>query len=723
MKILLAALLFCVAGYGQTVTTLPTDVGASKAVIDTNFSNLLTGKVHYAGTYNSGTTYGAMDFVTYNGVPYVSLQSVNSNRQPDTNSAWWGPYCSVCLISNGAFADLLANSRIGNSSSQVAAGNHTHPGVYEPVDVTILRQANLTGSGTAITPAHSDHTHTGVYEPVVTHGTSSQYFAGDFSLHTFLTDTRGALSVAAGLSYNSSTGQFSLGANVVRTDQANAYTTGAQDFSGATNLRIPNIANYTPTLSGQLGYDAVANTYKGYVGAAVKTFAFIDSVPTIPSVIHLIKGDGSGNGADTKVTLTAPATAWTIVPAGDNQTTTIPGGTLVPNSVTVNGHPLSANVTVSASDLNTGTLPSTQLPTALVAQKFFGTAAPGSVATNLPGDFFTNTTAHAEYVCNAPSGTSAPACTSVTAAGWMRVDGGGLGAAVLTPVSFSATPVFPVTSTTQGFTITLTSAVTSSTFSGSPADGQEVWFRICENGTGGFPFVYPASVLGATPIDTTLSTCNAQIFKYSTSLTSYVAVAPGTSDNATPGIVTTSGVLGLPTAPDTLVGLASTNNFTGRQNSAGAVSTAPFASGTTLPGTCAVNDGFFKTNATPGQNLYYCTATNTWTQQRGSDVPQNSQSVAYTTVMSDSGKHILHPTSDNNARTFTIDSNANVAYPVGTTITFVNQVNTVTIAITSDTLQLAGTVTTGTRTLAVGGFAVALKITSTLWFISGQGLT
>lgn len=104
-------------------------------------------------------------------------------------------------------------------------------------------------------------------------------------------------------------------------------------------------------------------------------------------------------------------------------------------------------------------------------------------------------------------------------------------------------------------------------------------------------------------------------------------------------------------------------------------------------------------------------------------IPQNSQSAAYTTVMSDAGKHILHPSADNNARTFTIDSNANVAYPIGTAITFINQINTVTIAITSDTLTLAGAGTTGSRTLAANGIATAVKVTSTSWVISGTGLT
>jgi hypothetical protein len=105
------------------------------------------------------------------------------------------------------------------------------------------------------------------------------------------------------------------------------------------------------------------------------------------------------------------------------------------------------------------------------------------------------------------------------------------------------------------------------------------------------------------------------------------------------------------------------------------------------------------------------------------NLPQNSQSTAYTTVLADAQKHILHPTADNNARTFTIAANASVAYPIGTAITFVNQINTVTIAINSDTLVLAGSGTTGSRTLAANGMATALKLTSTLWMISGTGLT
>ncbi len=101
-------------------------------------------------------------------------------------------------------------------------------------------------------------------------------------------------------------------------------------------------------------------------------------------------------------------------------------------------------------------------------------------------------------------------------------------------------------------------------------------------------------------------------------------------------------------------------------------------------------------------------------------ITQNSQSTAYPTVLADGGKHLLHPTADNNARTFTIDGS--LAYPVGTVITFVNQINVLTIAITTDTMTLAGTASSGSRTLAVNGIATAMKIASGVWIISGTGL-
>lgn len=106
------------------------------------------------------------------------------------------------------------------------------------------------------------------------------------------------------------------------------------------------------------------------------------------------------------------------------------------------------------------------------------------------------------------------------------------------------------------------------------------------------------------------------------------------------------------------------------------------------------------------------------------EVPQNSQSANYTCVLADSGKHILHPSGGGAGDTFTIPANASVAFDIGTVITFINaDSNSVAIAITTDTLTLAGTTSTGSRTLAQNGVATAIKVTATGWIISGTGLS
>lgn len=116
-------------------------------------------------------------------------------------------------------------------------------------------------------------------------------------------------------------------------------------------------------------------------------------------------------------------------------------------------------------------------------------------------------------------------------------------------------------------------------------------------------------------------------------------------------------------------------------------------------------------------------ATTAFVQAEQSYIQQNIQSSSYTFVLADAGKGILHPVSDNNARTFTIPANSSVPYRIGTTIIVVNRINTVTIGITSDTLVFSNDNTTGTRTLAAGGVATMYKAESNVWMISGTSMT
>lgn len=49
----------------------------------------------------------------------------------------------------------------------------------------------------------------------------------------------------------------------------------------------------------------------------------------------------------------------------------------------------------------------------------------------------------------------------------------------------------------------------------------------------------------------------------------------------------------------------------------GALSTKPLKAGTTLPGTCAMGELFFKTNAGTGKNIYTCAPANQWSAVTG----------------------------------------------------------------------------------------------------------
>jgi hypothetical protein len=102
-------------------------------------------------------------------------------------------------------------------------------------------------------------------------------------------------------------------------------------------------------------------------------------------------------------------------------------------------------------------------------------------------------------------------------------------------------------------------------------------------------------------------------------------------------------------------------------------------------------------------------------------MPQNATG-STTLTIADAGRHIYVTST---GQTITIPANSSVAYPIGTTIAFVGgpSATTTTIAITTDTMYLAGTGTTGSRTLAAYGMATAVKVAATTWYINGSGLT
>lgn len=99
-------------------------------------------------------------------------------------------------------------------------------------------------------------------------------------------------------------------------------------------------------------------------------------------------------------------------------------------------------------------------------------------------------------------------------------------------------------------------------------------------------------------------------------------------------------------------------------------------------------------------------------------MPQNLQSSSYSIAATDAGKHLYFSSS---GQTLTIPVNS---FPIGTTVVVVNANGvTTTITSSSDTLRLANSANTGPRTLASNGMATLLKITSTSWIVSGNGVS
>jgi hypothetical protein len=193
----------------------------------------------------------------------------------------------------------------------------------------------------------------------------------------------------------------------------------------------------------------------------------------------------------------------------------------------------------------------------------------------------------------------------------------------------------------------------------------------------------------------------ALVFATSPTLTTpSIGAATGTSLTTT-GSVTTGAALNLNFGSPTI---ASSN-----------ASTASIFT-TTVTGV-TIGSSTIKTTAFPAETVAATSATTAGYI----GIPQNSKSGAYTLVAGDAGEHIYYTVT---GQTVTIPNNTTVAFQIGTTITFITAPSvSLSIAITTDTMYLAGPGTTGTRTLAAYGMATAVKTTATTWLISGNGLT
>ena len=479
----------------------------------------------------------------------------------------------------------------------------------------------------------------------------------------------------------------------------------AKPGSGGGGGGVTTITNFgsTPnnaggTISGtSLTLQPADGTHPGGVSTAAQTFA---GDKTFSGNISAANLSGTNTGDQTNITgnagtATALQTARTIngVSFDGTANITIPSGAAAAGTLT--GTTLAANV-VNSSLTSVGTLTSLTVSGAISASNFSGSSSGTNTGdqTNITGNAGTATALQTPRTINGVSFDGTANITVAAAAG------------TLTGTTL-ANNVVTSSLTSVG---TLASLTVTATITGSVSGNA---------GT-------------ATALQTA-RTINGVSFDGTANIT--VPAAAGTLTGTTlASNVVTSSLTSVGTLATLTVTAAIVGSITGNAATATALATARAIYGNNFDGTAALSQiiaatyggtgNAFTQFSGPAGSIKTFTLPNANSDLGYLEVPANSQSTNYTAVLADSGYSIDHPSTDANARTFTIPANASVAYPVGTCLSFSNMTSqAVTIAITSDTMYLAGTGTTGSRSLAQYGTATARKLTSTTWLISGIGLT
>jgi hypothetical protein len=472
----------------------------------------------------------------------------------------------------------------------------------------------------------------------------------------------------------------------------------ATNPSSATALQQLTLTTGLLNVAGNSG-----GTYN-YQATGIYTVASLQT-PTLTWALHACTVSACASGTDrtlftivTPAVVTATNNVW-IIRAKIANTATGASGTLFAHGTATIELTAASDLGTPSNDSNTTSTAAIDL-TGVVYLQLYVTASSSN-----SGNTVTNDQASLEPA--SAIGPTGPA-------------GSGIGASEVS-VSFSATPTFSCASATAGnathFTVgSLTGNITSSTVSTCTA-GQVIGFHFVQDATGGRTVVMPTNwdVLTLTP-DASITTdveywydgTNGRLTSVNGKATPFLLeIAP---ERAAP-----TGSVAYPSAKGALWFDSTAHALAFGSNGAGSPSIVAAAGiGTTASTTCTAPQVITAISAIAAPT---CTSPM---------LTQNSQSAAYTTVLGDAGKMLYHPGADTTARTFTIDSNANVAYTIGSCITFVNDTSagTLTIAITADTLALFPGGTTGSRTLSASNLATACKVGTTRWVITGSsGLT
>ena len=250
-------------------------MSTARVKINANFSYLDGGKMHYAGTWSSSTTYAAQEVVQYSSVTYISLAGSNLNHQPDVSALWW-----VAVGSSGGGGGAVS-SVFGRTGDVVATS-----GDYDTLKVTentnlYFTQARARAAFSGTSPVNYD-TATGVISC-----STCLVNTGTYSNPPWLTSVLGSI-ISGNIAGNAATSTALASSPALcssgeapRGILANGDASGCQalatgSISGLTANAFPKATSATTIADSHLVEDASTNqiTASGSLNGAAKTITF-----------------------------------------------------------------------------------------------------------------------------------------------------------------------------------------------------------------------------------------------------------------------------------------------------------------------------------------------------------------------------------------------------------------------------------------------------------------
>ncbi|WP_420238562.1 hypothetical protein ACOBR2_02855 [Telmatobacter bradus] len=277
---------------------------------------------------------------------------------------WWHPVVMLVELAAGTSTSHSVNMILNNALDDGDSGS-----VWMPFLIRIPASAGM--SVDEIERIRQQLLH-GVVPPgipsgggiLAMHPNHKLYWGSDTDLYRSaagVVRTDGALDAAVGYLCNGSYG--SAGQVLATTGSGCAWATVSGLVSWSDVIEAPNTVLAGPasgSISGAVSYRALVGADLPAISESQVTNLTSDLANKQAVLTNPVTGPGSGVTVG-DLAVMGNAAGTTVIDGGPIPTLSSLGG--VANTTTVNGHALSSNVTVSASDLTTGTLPHAQLPT------------------------------------------------------------------------------------------------------------------------------------------------------------------------------------------------------------------------------------------------------------------------------------------------------------------------------------------------------------------------